>query len=126
MLLLSPLFLFFFFNDTATTEIYTLSLHDALPISCLARIRPAWVLESCFRSPNGAPAARSLLRPYQKPLRRVSQATAISPSPAPPRAGHRPAAAAAPRPAPPARGLSAPGAPHAARAPCPARIRVAA
>src|ERR1035437_11201291 len=28
------LFLFFFFNDTATTEIYTLSLHDALPISC--------------------------------------------------------------------------------------------
>src|SRR2546422_11719323 len=30
----SPLSLFFFFfNDTATTEIYTLSLHDALPIS---------------------------------------------------------------------------------------------
>src|SRR2546421_7222689 len=27
------LFFFFFFNDTATTEIYTLSLHDALPIS---------------------------------------------------------------------------------------------
>src|SRR2546430_11969385 len=26
-------FFFFFFNDTATTEIYTLSLHDALPIS---------------------------------------------------------------------------------------------
>src|SRR2546426_8095264 len=33
--------MFFFFNDTATTEIYTLSLHDALPIS----IAPA-------RSPN--------------------------------------------------------------------------
>src|ERR1035437_10497535 len=31
-LLASRLFLFFFFNDTATTEIYTLSLHDALPI----------------------------------------------------------------------------------------------
>src|SRR2546426_12603239 len=29
----SPFSLFFFFNDTATTEIYTLSLHDALPIS---------------------------------------------------------------------------------------------
>src|SRR2546422_933682 len=29
--------LFFFFNDTATTEIYTLSLHDALPISARAR-----------------------------------------------------------------------------------------
>src|SRR5256885_3132507 len=27
------MFVFFFFNDTATTEIYTLSLHDALPIS---------------------------------------------------------------------------------------------
>ena len=33
LLLLSPCaFFFFFFNDTATTEIYTLSLHDALPI----------------------------------------------------------------------------------------------
>src|SRR5258708_19070516 len=31
---------FFFFNDTATTEIYTLSLHDALPI---------WVLGNCLR-----------------------------------------------------------------------------
>src|SRR6266487_5590870 len=32
------LFFFFFFNDTATTEIYTLSLHDALPCSqgCVA------------------------------------------------------------------------------------------
>src|SRR2546423_6021777 len=28
-----PDYIFFFFNDTATTEIYTLSLHDALPIS---------------------------------------------------------------------------------------------
>src|SRR3712207_7891228 len=32
--------LFFFFNDTATTEIYTLSLHDALPISDPALLRP--------------------------------------------------------------------------------------
>src|SRR5215216_7099670 len=31
------IFFFFFFNDTATTEIYTLSLHDALPISDLFR-----------------------------------------------------------------------------------------
>src|SRR5256885_13403417 len=30
-------FLFFFFNDTATTEIYTLSLHDALPICAEVR-----------------------------------------------------------------------------------------
>src|SRR5438552_18847927 len=32
-------FLFFFFNDTATTEIYTLSLHDALPISIVETLR---------------------------------------------------------------------------------------
>src|SRR5215217_9744943 len=31
--LVDGLLFFFFFNDTATTEIYTLSLHDALPIS---------------------------------------------------------------------------------------------
>src|SRR3712207_9267122 len=31
---------FFFFNDTATTEIYTLSLHDALPISCRRGVMP--------------------------------------------------------------------------------------
>src|SRR5688572_32888797 len=31
--LLNICYFFFFFNDTATTEIYTLSLHDALPIS---------------------------------------------------------------------------------------------
>src|SRR5687767_16007477 len=31
------IFFFFFFNDTATTEIYTLSLHDALPISIYSR-----------------------------------------------------------------------------------------
>src|SRR3712207_7115395 len=32
--------IFFFFNDTATTEIYTLSLHDALPISLRRPLRP--------------------------------------------------------------------------------------
>src|SRR5438309_11892472 len=32
-------FFFFFFNDTATTEIYTLSLHDALPICSTSRPR---------------------------------------------------------------------------------------
>src|SRR6266487_4419202 len=35
LLLFSFFFFFFFFNDTATTEIYTLSLHDALPIFAL-------------------------------------------------------------------------------------------
>src|SRR5262245_66315961 len=40
-LLLSFLFFFFFFTDTATTEIYTLSLHDALPISSTGSTSPA-------------------------------------------------------------------------------------
>src|SRR6266481_6570223 len=42
---LSPVYpiFFFFFNDTATTEIYTLSLHDALPISTA----PGWNGTSC-------------------------------------------------------------------------------
>src|SRR2546422_6736150 len=35
---------FFFFNDTATTEIYTLSLHDALPISRLQCLEAAPVI----------------------------------------------------------------------------------
>src|SRR2546425_6749644 len=34
------IFFFFFFNDTATTEIYTLSLHDALPILDALRVHP--------------------------------------------------------------------------------------
>src|SRR5689334_25267249 len=37
-------FFFFFFNDTATTEIYTLSLHDALPISLAC-----WLSQVCGR-----------------------------------------------------------------------------
>src|SRR5215469_18687984 len=38
---------FFFFNDTATTEIYTLSLHDALPISKIWRpARGLWARRS--------------------------------------------------------------------------------
>src|SRR6266436_10449034 len=39
------LFFFFFFNDTATTEIYTLSLHDALPISPPLPSKPDWVVK---------------------------------------------------------------------------------
>src|SRR2546422_6039632 len=45
---------FFFFNDTATTEIYTLSLHDALPILS-SRLSPAL-------SPKDRLTARSALR----------------------------------------------------------------
>src|SRR3712207_9507604 len=39
VLLAMYLFVFFFFNDTATTEIYTLSLHDALPICLMDSLR---------------------------------------------------------------------------------------
>src|SRR5690554_7784707 len=35
----------FFFSDTATTEIYTLSLHDALPISSVETYEPVWVID---------------------------------------------------------------------------------
>src|SRR5438874_4003253 len=47
---------FFFFNDTATTEIYTLSLHDALPI-CIApsaNINPERVYPSMFEPVHGS------------------------------------------------------------------------
>src|SRR3989442_11338097 len=51
MFLPPPIFSFFFFNDTATTEIYTLSLHDALPI-CAAWI---WKRKSpTSRKPKGS------------------------------------------------------------------------
>src|SRR5690349_24506783 len=36
-------FFFFFFNDTATTEIYTLSLHDALPIFFVQDLTPSGI-----------------------------------------------------------------------------------
>src|SRR2546430_9912010 len=49
----NSLFGFFFFNDTATTEIYTLSLHDALPI--FGR-REAALLHLALRGLGGAPA----------------------------------------------------------------------
>src|SRR5260221_5835415 len=56
-LLPSPLFFLFFFNDTATTEIYTLSLHDALPISSpTAR----WSIAN--QSPSDAQSGRSIAR----------------------------------------------------------------
>src|SRR5690348_17898095 len=52
------LFLFFFFNDTASTEIYTLSLHDALPILLLqdvgvVRADRRVVLDDCHGAGHG-------------------------------------------------------------------------
>src|SRR5687768_18252923 len=51
-------FCFFFFNDTATTEIYTLSLHDALPI-CVER-HLSGIAQQPLQVPGGQiPAARN-------------------------------------------------------------------
>src|SRR2546430_10670810 len=57
-------FLFFFFNDTATTEIYTLSLHDALPISRhLTSLHPGHSpLLTYYRQPQIRPYPLNLLR----------------------------------------------------------------
>src|SRR5690349_24172633 len=62
--MLSFLFmLFFFFNDTATTEIYTLSLHDALPISA-TRARRYRTTSGPYRPgrPTGSPQDRKSTR----------------------------------------------------------------
>src|SRR2546426_6790130 len=60
MLCLLLLSLLFFFNDTATTEIYTLSLHDALPISCAGNAPRGehFVLVAGPRPRRGDPRAR--------------------------------------------------------------------
>src|SRR2546422_11501450 len=51
---------FFFFNDTATTEIYTLSLHDALPILCWTNSKEPAATASPFRQ-----ALVSVRQPYR-------------------------------------------------------------
>src|SRR2546422_7202512 len=48
-------FFFFFFNDTATTEIYTLSLHDALPIWEQARCEMDQQLRTAHRGSSICP-----------------------------------------------------------------------
>src|ERR1051326_1288172 len=45
MLVFPRFFFLFFLNDTATTEIYTLSLHDALPICTLSRLESPYMLK---------------------------------------------------------------------------------
>src|SRR5256885_11001052 len=76
------IFLFFFFNDTATTEIYTLSLHDALPISRVAA-RPA---TRGLRVPHGVSELASTertawTRNVAAPLRRSEEHTSELQSP---------------------------------------------
>src|SRR2546422_10771407 len=64
-----PLF-FFFFNDTATTEIYTLSLHDALPIYSRHLAPKASALPGCA-TPRGCRILR--LRPWHGQRRRTGK-----------------------------------------------------
>src|SRR5699024_11364614 len=80
--LLSPQFsFFFFFNDTTTTEIYTLSLHDALPI-CIPAILCKYPPDSKPVCDTGAPASRSWSRrpalPDRKSTRLNSSHVSIS------------------------------------------------
>src|SRR5439155_23409640 len=59
ILLTSSFFFFFFFNDPPTTEIYTLSLHDALPISsCKRSSRIVTICGSPPRTSIRAPRSR--------------------------------------------------------------------
>src|SRR5256885_6079934 len=68
-------FFFFFFNDTATTEIYTLSLHDALPIFQ----RPAAVHRQGWQFANGlSRTAPAHYRPDRKSTRLNSSHLVIS------------------------------------------------
>src|ERR1043166_6866107 len=49
----------FFFNDTATTEIYTLSLHDALPILCPNRSKPRRPIRDARSRPSMAISSKA-------------------------------------------------------------------
>src|SRR5256885_12066280 len=70
---------FFFFNDTATTEIYTLSLHDALPISRTSGLRRRERVASRFpASAIARSASTSLPRPDRKSTRLNSSHLVIS------------------------------------------------
>src|SRR3712207_9511899 len=77
------MYLCFFFNYTATTEIYTLSLHDALPISGSS---PRATTAATTASPSGrshgssanAPAARSTRPPSRRATSSVPAVTARS------------------------------------------------
>src|SRR5436190_3558957 len=68
---------FFFFNDTATTEIYTLSLHDALPI-CLLRPVEHGVVGGRQRGGGEGEGGRAERQPDRKSTRLNSSHTVIS------------------------------------------------
>ena len=62
--------LFFFFNDTATTEIYTLSLHDALPISLIDEMDLVISVDTAVAHLSGAMGKKTfILLPYSPDYR---------------------------------------------------------
>src|SRR3712207_8793638 len=67
-----PIFVFFF-NDTATTEIYTLSLHDALPISRLDRHRCPARRHDVRPGRHGRAAAQAAPAPGNRVLLRAAR-----------------------------------------------------
>src|SRR5574343_1825121 len=114
-------FFFFFFNDTATTEIYTLFLHDALPISgarkprssppCSSPASPAGIPAKKFsrprnRGPSSGPTGRapdsacSRPLPWHGPPRRTRQGPPGIVWRATPPRFYGPARPADPRPSP--------------------------
>src|SRR5258705_961556 len=65
--------MFFFFNDTATTEIYTLSLHDALPIFHNIRTHMKCVIDAADGKWKRAAAVRKRDPQRGKPLEHASK-----------------------------------------------------
>src|SRR5256885_9648802 len=65
-------FFFFFFNDTATTEIYTLSLHDALPILGL-RVAPGRDASMRMTTENGTVACCAAVAAEQRSEEHTSE-----------------------------------------------------
>src|SRR3712207_8823390 len=61
----------FFFNDTATTEIYTLSLHDALPISSAVTI-------AHVRTSSGKPPSQMCARPDRTKIGTIDRTIAVT------------------------------------------------
>src|SRR5271166_586586 len=89
--------MFFFFNDTATTEIYTLSLHDALPISAwtrasdhhaVSKLRRAVERRETPRLLTAAPHRGAADRPHAQ-SRNHHQAALMSPRRPAPRPSHQ-------------------------------------
>src|SRR6266487_6215387 len=100
LFLLFFFFFFFFFNDTATTEIYTLSLHDAPPIYASSH-RPTTCRWTAVRARNATGNASG-----ERPVQQSPQSSSPAARPGP-RRGHRPHSCARPAGWPPPPGREA-------------------